>query len=205
MDYEKAYNEALERAKSAIKECGDNKGRITMIESIFPELGENEDERIRKTLREIIIDYDPNNEILIKEVGVSQKQFITWLEKQGEQNSADSYCKDNCKGFQETGKCYADGECKAKRDAKQNPAWSEEDEKMMQCIHKYVKASASNFDYENIQIWFRNIKNRVQHHWKPTVDQMQSLYSVVITYSKKDDYKLTYDSLNSLYDDLKKL
>lgn len=86
MDYEKAYNEALERAKSAIKECGDNKGRITMIESIFPELGENEDERIRKTLREIIIDYDPNNEILIKEVGVSQKQFIAWLEKQGNTN-----------------------------------------------------------------------------------------------------------------------
>lgn len=36
------------------------------------------------------------------------------LEKQGEQNLANSYCQEHCKGFQETGKCFADGDCKAK-------------------------------------------------------------------------------------------
>lgn len=36
-----------------------------------------------------------------------------------EQNPADSYCQENCKRFQETGKCFADGECKAKREAEQ--------------------------------------------------------------------------------------
>lgn len=47
------YKDALERAKSAIKECGNNLGRIKMIESIFPdELGENKDEKIRKKLIE---------------------------------------------------------------------------------------------------------------------------------------------------------
>lgn len=40
------------------------------------------------------------------------------LEKQSKQNSTDSYCQDNCNGFQETGKCFADGECKAKIDEK---------------------------------------------------------------------------------------
>ena len=55
------------------------------LESIFPELKESEDERIRKALRERIINYDPNNEILIKEEGISQKQFLAWIEKQGEQ------------------------------------------------------------------------------------------------------------------------
>lgn len=35
-----------------------------------------------------------------------------------EQNFTDSYCKEHCKGFQETGKCFADGECKAKIDEK---------------------------------------------------------------------------------------
>lgn len=45
---ENKYEAALERAKSAIKECGDNVGRIKMIESIFPELGESEDEKRRK-------------------------------------------------------------------------------------------------------------------------------------------------------------
>jgi len=34
-----------------------------------------------------------------------------------EQKPANSYCQENCKGFQETGKCFADGECKAKREA----------------------------------------------------------------------------------------
>lgn len=44
-------------------------------------------------------------------------QWIAWLEKQGEQKPVDSYCQENCKGFQETGKCFADGDCKAKREA----------------------------------------------------------------------------------------
>ena len=44
---------------------------------------------------------------------------FTPIEKQGEQKSADSYCQENCKGFQETGKCFADGMCKAKREAEQ--------------------------------------------------------------------------------------
>jgi hypothetical protein len=39
------------------------------------------------------------------------------IEKQGEQKPVDSYCQENCKGFQETGKCFADGDCKAKREA----------------------------------------------------------------------------------------
>lgn len=46
--------------------------------------------------------------------------------------------------------------------SKQNPSWSDDDEKMMQFILKYVNASVSNFDFGNIQIWFRNIKKRVQ-------------------------------------------
>ena len=58
-------------------------------EYIFPELKESEDERIRKVLRERIIRYDPNNEILIKEEGISQRQFLAWLEKQGEQKPTD--------------------------------------------------------------------------------------------------------------------
>lgn len=51
---------------------------------------------------------------------------ITWLceqvdaefEKQGEQKAGDAYCQENCKGFQQTGKCFSDWDCKAKRKAK---------------------------------------------------------------------------------------
>jgi hypothetical protein len=51
MDYEKKYKEALERAKEII-ECSKNPGskEVRMVLSFFPELRENEDERIRKEL-----------------------------------------------------------------------------------------------------------------------------------------------------------
>lgn len=52
----------------------------------------------------------------------------------------DSYCKENCKGYQETGKCYADWDCKAKRKAEQNLAWSEEDEELLNGFIKEVES-----------------------------------------------------------------
>ena len=44
-----------------------------------------------------------------------------------ESKNSNSYCQEHCKGFQETGKCFADGDCKDKIDAKQD----ENDEKMI--------------------------------------------------------------------------
>lgn len=52
---ENKYKAALERAKSAIKECGGNVGRIKMIESIFSdELWESEEEQTRKQLLDFV-------------------------------------------------------------------------------------------------------------------------------------------------------
>ena len=48
MDYEKAYTDALLRAKQALKDCGHNEGRKRMIEGIFPEL--TDPDRIRQEL-----------------------------------------------------------------------------------------------------------------------------------------------------------
>lgn len=75
------YDEALKAAIIAHKD--EDKHLKATLERIFPDLKENEDERIRKALRKRIINYDPNNEILIKEEGISQRQFLDWLEKQG--------------------------------------------------------------------------------------------------------------------------
>ena len=74
--------EVLKLAKEMMKK---DPSLTEWILTKFPELAESEDERIRKALRERIIRYDPNNEILIKEEGISQRQFLAWLEKQGEQ------------------------------------------------------------------------------------------------------------------------
>ena len=84
----RAYDEALRKIRILQKIIGDaTLGNLVLkneFENIFPELKESEDEKIRKALRERIIRYDPNNEILIKEEGISQKQFLAWLENQNE-------------------------------------------------------------------------------------------------------------------------
>ena len=40
-----------------------------------------------------------------------------WDAEKRELKKINSYCQENCKGFQETGRCFVDGECKAKREA----------------------------------------------------------------------------------------
>ena len=82
MDYEKAYKEALERAKNLHEDAidmGENI-RAKQCEIIFPELAGSEDERIRKTLiryHQSTIDID----------GIKGEKIIAWLEKQGKQKS----------------------------------------------------------------------------------------------------------------------
>ena len=77
MDYKQKYEEALERARKI------NSGEgvaapsdYTICETIFPELKESDDERIRK---EIIQSIQDNMCIIHKD------KCIAWLEKQGEQ------------------------------------------------------------------------------------------------------------------------
>lgn len=89
MNYEKAYKDALERAKSIHNEhraqCHD------VMTKVFPELAESEGERIRKYL----MDY-------VKSAGVGHSLFdsintreniLLWLEKQGEQKL--SWCEED--------------------------------------------------------------------------------------------------------------
>lgn len=83
MNYEKAYKEALERAKiwqEHLYEVGD-KDYADELNYIFPELKESEDEKIRKTLIEYFNAY-PKDYF----GGLKKSYIVAWLEKQGEQN-----------------------------------------------------------------------------------------------------------------------
>lgn len=75
----KRYDEAINTIRNLVNAGLIHEGAAIQV---FPEIAEIVDERIWKVLRERIIRYDPNNEILIKEEGISQKQFLAWLEKQ---------------------------------------------------------------------------------------------------------------------------
>ena len=83
MDYEKAYKEALERARMINNgEDVDVEAGTTTCEYIFPELKESEDERIRKTLIKYFDAY-PKDYF----GGLKKNYIVAWLEKQGEQKS----------------------------------------------------------------------------------------------------------------------
>lgn len=88
MSQEKKHKEDLEAAKGwyTIAKENDNKLGIQILEDLFPELRESEDERIRKRLVEIAKvwksgGYACGNDDEIDDI-------ISWLEKQGEQNTA---------------------------------------------------------------------------------------------------------------------
>lgn len=92
MDYEQKYKEALERAKELKnkleKSC--SLATPTGIESIFPELKESEDERIRKEVEKAAKDWykenyegeNPQGKALM--ISAYIDGAIAWLEKQGE-------------------------------------------------------------------------------------------------------------------------
>lgn len=72
MDYKKAYEEALERAKEFV-----GKDVVEAMEYVFPELADSEDERIRK---ELIKETEGSGVRLFETV--TNEEFIAWLEKQ---------------------------------------------------------------------------------------------------------------------------
>lgn len=115
MNYEEKYKEALERARALIKaNTSDALFHLKDIESIFPDLAESAGERIRKAIIEHLRQDIELEQILSEEIG---SDWIAWLEKQGEQNLANS--AKTCKNDEEI--------------------WSEEDERLCRCLIKDQK------------------------------------------------------------------
>ncbi len=70
----KAYDEALERAKESLKDGGISQNSIDYIQSIFPELKESEDEKIREYLVRYMDNTMKSSEL--------KSKLLAWLEKQ---------------------------------------------------------------------------------------------------------------------------
>lgn len=88
MDFKKAYEDALERAKGIYNENPSSSTAKFVCGQIFPELKESEDERIRKE----IINYLSNELHNVKQLTPRTNEFEDWiayLEKQKEQNPAE--------------------------------------------------------------------------------------------------------------------
>lgn len=86
MNYEQKYKEALEKARQ-FSERPLEEDSSSIVEYIFPELKESEDEKIRKAVIEMIHD-TPNIECE-ENYNVRKEDALAWLEKQGEPLSVD--------------------------------------------------------------------------------------------------------------------
>ena len=165
MDYEKKYKEAFSRAKKLKGTC-DSTAVVGWCEYIFPELKENEDERMAKHIIDIVKckGYD----------AAKDENFyaaeIAWLEKQGEHRTA----------------------------------WSEDDERMfkntialIETLEDYNKAPDG---FGDVKFWLKSLKER--YTWKPSEEQINALDST-LHYSQVSHN--SFENLNSLFNDLKKL
>ena len=91
MNYEEKYNQALERARKLAADLPNGRNdrlyHVWDLENIFPELKEEEDERIRKAIVKIISDIDGG--FPFEKHGIIKKKALAWLKKQGEKNPTD--------------------------------------------------------------------------------------------------------------------
>lgn len=190
--FEKKYNEALERAKAYHRNelAGSRK---EMMEYIFPELRESEDERIRKAIVHLL---DVASEAyLVGETGFKKEQFLSYLEKQKELTPADGWDYADkrmshplyLEGF-EAGRAVERELSEFEKRKEQKPAeWSEEDEKMIERINSILDFHPS---YEKEKNWFNSLRpqtpcphytgtNCIYVGWKPSEEQINSaIYAV---------------------------
>lgn len=79
--YEKKYNEAIVRAKAMIKVAANQDEAIGFANTVFPELAESKDERIRKEMLNVFKQLDEGTTICGRNYDYAK--WIAWLEKQG--------------------------------------------------------------------------------------------------------------------------
>ena len=145
MDYEKKYNEALEKAKYY-----HDRDNIQFLENIFPELKESEDERIRKEILTAFSRGHDNSDIYGH--GITYGQVRAWLEKQNtpaklseeEQNRFAKGILTSCAmsfidyldAHKYEGKmCVSNGECEDIENAFHNAMW----DKLHRYYCKYIE------------------------------------------------------------------
>ena len=224
-NYEKLYKEALERARKLATDLPNGRNdrlyHVWDLESIFPELKESEDEKIRK---EIIQSIQDNMCVIHKD------KCIAWLEKQGEQKPADKnepkfkvgdiikyigereeFSKENHTIKKILDDCYLTIDdmyipfrfenCYIL--VNQNSSWSEEDEANMDAVWRAC-GQVYGVKYQSILgDWLKSLKDRVQpqpkQEWSEEDDEMLNLITARLHSHPNidlEEYSKEYDWLN---------
>ena len=223
--YEKKYNEALERAKKWEREHPHGYVIKDMMEYIFPELRESEDERIRNN---IIVSVKMNGGL----TQARKSEIYAYLEKQKEQKfthheideslqsavahqmeddgDVDDFVR---RGIDDIVLKYA--ELGARWQKEQKPAeWSEEDEEMRNLIVAIFEVNHPDGFFKANELGTTDMRGvhteeiisflkSLRPSWKPSEEQMEALRKAV---NKLADTEVA-DSvrLSIMYDHLKEL
>ena len=179
MDYEKKYKEALERMRYVVIDPKNENMLQAIKETVFPELKESEDEKIRKSIYNYIDVTLDDNESAEKE------KWLAWLEKQGKHKPVDinaSLINKMVNDYKNTDE-YVDGDYKGKpincmvrayrqgiKDilsiSKENSiksAWSEEDESWFKELELMALSFSNDVSYlKKFFDWLKFLKDRVQ-------------------------------------------
>lgn len=158
----KAYDEALEQARKELKTCGSlNCDAARQIFRFFPELTENEDEKIRKFLIKCV--QQPIGTNLLN--GIKKDDVIVWLEKQkGCIYTADDIITAEDHAFLAGADWQKEQNKKLEKQGEQNNlAWSEADEKQARQIKRIVHdAGCAQKLQEQIADWLKSIKKQMK-------------------------------------------
>jgi hypothetical protein len=160
----KRYNEALEKARQLYVAYPTTKSFISDLQDLFPELKENEDERI---LEKLISYFSAVKGFSTLECnyGITNEEAANWLKS-------------------------------LKNKVQPTQVWSVEDKLMLMSCIEIMQTVDSTEEQQN---WLKSL--RPQNHWKPSEEQIKALYDAVFENWETMDI----DSLESLYNDLKKL
>lgn len=216
MDYKEKYEEMLDKLSTFLKDCkkkGHIVARVEDIEEIFPELKENENERIRK----MIINTLNRDDALTED---ETYDCIAWLKKQGEQepakwneedeNKIDSICYFLDTAKKHYGSTVELDACiewlkylRPQKITGYNPYKAVIDSITEMCkrYDKTSHMSLSDF-YDNVKVKCKEAAQYdemyPQKQWKPTEEQMDALRFVYQHFTPAATDKLAWDSLKTI-------
>ena len=219
MDYEEKYKKTLEKARKELQACGSlDCDAARQIFRFFPELKENEDEKMLREIKRYIKEQG-NKPTGLPNGTAAVADMLAWLEKQGKQKLYTDfsslrtwkYIVDAVWTEKEGIGQYLDSpftEEVAKKLQKRfgniepKPSWSEEDEKRISSILLSIEYCKEQYpdlrEYQYDIDWLKSL--RPQKQWKPSEEQMDAL-----RYVTNFDYGGYKAILVSLYEQLKKL
>ena len=217
--------EKLEEAKRLYKTA--NADQKYVLERLFPELKESEDEKIRKELLDFCknrAEYYPNDP---KYKNISA--WIAWLEKKGEQKLTEwseidkANLEDSIyfvKEFRRSNLCDNESRLQNSRTCiewlaslkdrvlpQPKQGWSEEDKKYLNNLYRIIYSYRENTSNETdksradgCERWLNSL--RPQNTWKPSDSQIECLSDAIKRYNSQG---YTAPVLKELLEQLKKL